>query len=104
LAIARDEKKYRTYILMSFVGPTIGRWAASDRPAGVNPPPRLAAGIALVLPRMVDQITTAARHVPHHLRGDYVRLVADALTGRDFGDGDVHRAIVRASREFSTHR
>ena len=35
------------------IGPTIGRWAASDRPARVNPPPRLTAGIAIVLPRMV---------------------------------------------------
>jgi hypothetical protein len=45
----------------------------------------------------IDEIKAAARHVPHHLRGDYLEAVAAALTGRDFGDGDVHRAIVRAS-------
>ena len=45
----------------------------------------------------LDQITTAAQHVPRHLRSDYLRLIAEALAGRDFGDGDVHRAIVRVS-------
>ena len=61
------------------------------------------AAIAFTAEQM-DEIVTAARHVPRHLRSDYLRMVADALAGRDFGDGDVHRAIVRASREFSTHR
>ena len=52
----------------------------------------------------LDQITAAAQHVPRHLRDAYLRLIAEALAGRDFGDGDVHRAIVNAAREFSTHR
>lgn len=49
----------------------------------------------------LDEIKAAARHVPHHLRGDYLEAVAAALAGRAFGDGDVHRAVIAAARGIS---
>ena len=42
---------------------------------------------------------TVARSIPHGLRSDYLQRVAELLTGRDFGDGDVHRAVDTAARQ-----
>jgi hypothetical protein len=45
------------------------------------------------------EIETAARPLPPSQRGAYLERIAVLLAGRDFGDGDVHRAVVQAQRE-----
>jgi hypothetical protein len=47
----------------------------------------------------MQQIAMAARPLPPNLRGGYLERVAALLAGRDFGDGDVHRAVMMAQRE-----
>ena len=44
------------------------------------------------------QIKTAAFQLPHHLRSEYLRRLAELLPP-DFGDADVWRAAHRAVRE-----
>jgi len=48
----------------------------------------------------MNQIHAIANQVPHPLRDDFLRRVAASLAGSDFGDGDVYRACVDASREL----
>jgi hypothetical protein len=45
------------------------------------------------------QIMAAAQPIPPCLRGEYLALVARALSGRTFGDGDVHRACREAAKQ-----
>jgi hypothetical protein len=45
------------------------------------------------------EIKTAASPLPSSQRAAYLERIAALLAGRDFGDGDVHRAVVRAQRE-----
>jgi hypothetical protein len=45
------------------------------------------------------EIATAALPLPPVSRAVYLERIAALLAGRDFGDGDVHRAVVQAQRE-----
>ena len=47
----------------------------------------------------LDQVMVVAQPVPLWLRGEYLTLVAAALTGRTFDDGDVHRACAVAQKQ-----
>jgi hypothetical protein len=40
----------------------------------------------------LEQIKMTAAQIPRHLRDAYLQRVVQLLNGRDFGDGDVHRA------------
>jgi hypothetical protein len=40
----------------------------------------------------LEQISAMATQIPRRLRDAYLRRVVELLHGRDFGDGDVHRA------------
>jgi hypothetical protein len=42
----------------------------------------------------------AGYQLPRALRSAYLRRVAELLAGRDFGDGDVHRAALAAAGEI----
>jgi len=46
------------------------------------------------------QVHAIASQIPRPLRDDFLRRVAASLAGSDFGDGDVYRACVDASREL----
>jgi hypothetical protein len=48
----------------------------------------------------IATVMTVARGLPRRLRDNYLRHIADLLRGRDFGDGDVHRACTAAFREI----
>jgi len=45
-----------------------------------------------------QQVMASGYHLPRALRRSYLERVAELLRGRDFGDGDVHRACVAAMR------
>jgi hypothetical protein len=48
----------------------------------------------------IKQITTTAAQIPRALRRRYLQRVSELLNGRDFGDGDVHRAARAAAGEI----
>jgi hypothetical protein len=52
----------------------------------------------------LSEVMDAARHIQYPLRDRFLRTIAAALEGeKDFGDGDVNRAIqtaVRVSRNI----
>jgi hypothetical protein len=48
----------------------------------------------------LEQIRTIAAQIPRRLRDAYLRRIAEVLNGRDFGDGDVHRAARAAAGEI----
>jgi hypothetical protein len=48
----------------------------------------------------IKQITTTAVQIPRRMRDAYLRRVVELLNGRDFGDGDVHRAARAAAGEI----
>jgi hypothetical protein len=50
--------------------------------------------------QQVTEISALAQPLPPHLRAAYLQRLAVLLSGRDFGDGDVHRAAVQARREL----
>jgi hypothetical protein len=51
------------------------------------------ASLALTSHQLAE-VQLIAQPLPPDLRGRYLQLVAAALSGHDFGDGDVHRAVV----------
>jgi hypothetical protein len=46
----------------------------------------------------LDQVMLTARPIPPDLRERYLELVAQALAGRDVGDGEVYRACRSAAK------
>ena len=48
----------------------------------------------------LEQIRMTATQIPRRLRDAYLQRVVQLLTGRDFGDGDVHRASRAAAGEI----
>jgi len=46
------------------------------------------------------QIKMTATQIPRRLRDAYLQRVVQLLNGRDFGDGDVHRAARAAAGEI----
>ena len=46
----------------------------------------------------VDQVMRTAQPIPPDLRDQFLVLVAQALSGHDFGDGDVYRACAAAGK------
>jgi hypothetical protein len=46
------------------------------------------------------QISAMATQIPRRLRDAYLQRVVQLLNGRDFGDGDVHRAARAAAGEI----
>ena len=48
----------------------------------------------------LEQISAMATQIPRRLRDAYLQRVAQLLNGRDFGDGDVHRAARAAAGEI----
>jgi hypothetical protein len=46
------------------------------------------------------EIRMTATQLPRRLRDAYLRRVVELLNGRDFGDGDVHRAARAAAGEI----
>jgi hypothetical protein len=48
----------------------------------------------------LEQIKTVAYQLPRDLRRHYLQRIAELLVGRDFGDGDVHRAARAAAGEI----
>jgi hypothetical protein len=59
--------------------------------------------LALTDSQMTD-VLTVGRQIPRALRDLYLRSIAAALAGRDFGDGDVHRACVAAQHAILAPR
>jgi hypothetical protein len=57
----------------------------------VTPPLRLTT-------EQLDQIMRTAAPILPELRDEYLRMVAQALSGREFGDGDVYRACAAAAK------
>jgi hypothetical protein len=49
----------------------------------------------------LTRILTAGRYIPTALHDTYLQRVAQLLRGREFGDGDVARAVALASREIT---
>jgi hypothetical protein len=47
-----------------------------------------------------QQITLTATQIPRRLRDAYLQRIVQLLDGRDFGDGDVHRAARAAAGEI----
>jgi hypothetical protein len=49
----------------------------------------------------MDTVTAHARHIPRGLRDSYLLAIADQLRDQagSVGDGDLHRAVVEASRQ-----
>jgi hypothetical protein len=47
----------------------------------------------------LDQVMQIAQPIPPDVREDYLLLVAQALAGRKFGDGDVYRACAAAAKQ-----
>jgi hypothetical protein len=45
----------------------------------------------------LEQIRMIAAQIPRRLRDAYLQRVVQLLNGRDFGDGDVHRAARAAA-------
>ena len=48
----------------------------------------------------LEQISAMAAQIPRRLRDAYLQRVVQLLNGRDFGDGDVHRAARAAAGEI----
>jgi hypothetical protein len=48
----------------------------------------------------LEQIRMTATQIPRRLRDAYLQRVVQLLNGRDFGDGDVHRAARAAAGEI----
>jgi hypothetical protein len=48
----------------------------------------------------LEQIRMTAAPIPRRLRDAYLQRVSELLDGRDFGDGDVHRAARAAAGEL----
>ena len=48
----------------------------------------------------LQEIRTTAAQLPRRLRDAYLQRVVQLLNGRDFGDGDVHRAARAAADEI----
>jgi hypothetical protein len=48
----------------------------------------------------LQQIRMTAAQIPRRLRDAYLQRVVQLLNGRDFGDGDVHRAARAAAGEI----
>jgi hypothetical protein len=48
----------------------------------------------------LTRILAAGQHIPSALHTEYLERVAEMLRGRDFGDGDVARAVALAPREI----
>jgi hypothetical protein len=48
----------------------------------------------------LEQISAMATQIPRRLRDAYLQRVVQLLNGRDFGDGDVHRAARAAAGEI----
>jgi hypothetical protein len=48
----------------------------------------------------LQQVMTAAYQIPRALRRRYLERVSELLNGRDYGDGDVHRAARAAAGEI----
>jgi len=48
----------------------------------------------------LEQIRMTAAQLPRRLRDAYLQCVVQLLNGRDFGDGDVHRAARAALGEI----
>jgi hypothetical protein len=48
----------------------------------------------------LEQISATATQIPRRLRDAYLQRVVQLLNGRDFGDGDVHRAARAAAGEI----
>ena len=48
----------------------------------------------------LEQIRMTAAQLPRRLRDAYLQRVVQLLNGRDFGDGDVHRAARAAAGEI----
>jgi hypothetical protein len=46
------------------------------------------------------QIRMTATQIPRRLRDAYLQRIVQLLDGRDFGDGDVHRAARAAAGEI----
>jgi hypothetical protein len=53
--------------------------------------------LALTQPQLA-QVMRIAQPIPPDLRDEYLVRVAQALSGRDFGDGDVYRACAAAAK------
>jgi hypothetical protein len=49
----------------------------------------------------LEQISAMAAQIPRRLRRVYLERVVQLLNGRDFGDGDVHRAARAAAAEIT---
>jgi hypothetical protein len=47
----------------------------------------------------IEQIRATAAQIPRRLRDEYLRLLAQLLDGKDFGNADVWRAAHAAARE-----
>jgi hypothetical protein len=46
----------------------------------------------------MNEVLLMARPIPVELRDQFLQLVAQALSGREFGDGDLHRICADAQR------
>jgi hypothetical protein len=46
----------------------------------------------------LEQVMRTAGPIPRELRDEYLRMIAQALSGRAFGDGDVYRACAAAAK------
>jgi hypothetical protein len=46
----------------------------------------------------LDQVMRTAGPIPPDLRERYLELIAQSLSGRSFGDGDVYRACADAAK------
>jgi len=67
------------------------------KPADLDQPCR---PLALTDNQMAE-LRTVIERVPYKHRREFLERVAEQLRGRDFGDGDVHRAAVAAAREIT---
>ena len=56
----------------------------------------------------LDELMAVGRHVPRHLRDQYLQTVASLLQGREVSDADVwracHAAATRVVEQGSKHR
>jgi len=50
--------------------------------------------------QQLEHVTAAARHIPPFQRSRFLRRIAVLLRGRNFDDGDVHRACRTAAAEM----
>jgi hypothetical protein len=57
--------------------------------------------------KQLTRLLEAGRFIPSRLHQEFLERIAGLLRGKDFGDGDVARAVALASREItekSRHR